>query len=66
MRRLGFLLLAFFASLSWLYFLASNAPELPENDKLKFPSSIGELKKVAFLLSELFQQVQPNIQKLYL
>jgi hypothetical protein len=57
MYRLGILILAFVASLSWLYFLASNAPELPDNDQLQFPSSLGGLKKTASLLSELFHQV---------
>jgi hypothetical protein len=47
----------FVAALSWLYFLASNAPSLPENESLQFPSSLEELKKTSAILTRLFDHV---------
>ena len=47
----------FLSSLSWLYFLVSNAPSLPDDESLQFPSSLEELKKTANILTRLFDHV---------
>ena len=54
MNRVVGLVCIFLAALSWLYFLAKNAPTLSENEKLQFPSSVEDLKKTAEILTRLF------------
>ena len=58
MNRVVGLVCIFLAALSWLYFLAKNAPTLSENEKLQFPSSVEDLKKTAEILTRLFDHVR--------
>ena len=60
MNRVVGLVCIFLAALSWLYFLAKNAPTLSENEKLQFPSSVEDLKKTAEILTRLFDHVRVN------
>ena len=57
MYRLAGVFSIFLCALSWLYFLATNAPTLPENESLEFPSSLEDLKKTAAILTKLFDHV---------
>lgn len=56
MLRLVVLVSAFAAALTWLYFLSTMTPTLPQNQQLQFPSSLEDLKKTAQILSSLFEQ----------
>ena len=66
MWRLAGVFSIFLAALSWLYFLATIAPALPENETLQFPSSLEDLKKTAAILTRLFDQVNNILKKLFI
>ena len=53
----------FLAAVMWLFFLATNAPSLTEDETIQFPSSLDDLKKTAVILNRLFDHV--NIKILY-
>ena len=57
MWRLAGVFSIFLVALSWLYFLATNAPALPENETLQFPSSLEDLKQTAAILTRLSDHV---------
>jgi hypothetical protein len=56
--------ISFACATLWLLFLVTNAPSLPDDASLAFPSSLEELKQTATLLSDLFKQVKVQTIKM--
>lgn len=57
MNRVFGVFCIFLAAISWLYFLATNAPSLTEDETLQFPSTLDDLKRTAEILNRLFDHV---------